>query len=446
MAAADSIPAFIVAGTHSGCGKTTVSLGLMAALGRRGLAVQPYKCGPDFIDPTLHREVCGRPSRNLDRWMCGDQWTRDTFHRHLDGAGVAVVEGVMGMFDGGDGSAAALARLLGIPVLLVVDVRSSAESVAAVVKGFCELDPAVCVAGVICNRVGSARHRQMVADAVGRWCRVPVLGSLPRNDEMVMASRHLGLHLGPEQNLGRERLARLAALIEENLDLDGILARCRVRPQTAPPLVNDEDTLPQGRIAVARDEAFCFYYQDNLDILAAAGAEIVFFSPLADRNLPTGVNAVYLGGGYPELYADGLAANRPMLESLRKWCAGGGLCYAECGGFMYLCEEIEDNKGERHRMAGVFPVRAMMGRDRRALGYREVTIARPWGFGPAGTRLRGHEFHYSGITPMPAAVERLYRLAGGGEEGYLQGNTLGGYVHLHFGSNPEAAMRMAGTK
>lgn len=441
---AGGIPAFIIAGTRSGCGKTTVSLGIMAALVRRGLVVQPYKCGPDFIDPTLHREICGRMSRNLDLRMCGPEWTRECFHRNLAGADAAVVEGVMGMFDGGAGSAAALAKHLSIPVLLVVEVNSQAESAAAVIKGFTELDPEVKIAGVVLNRIASETHLRLVREAVGKHCRAEILGAIPANAGLAMPSRHLGLHLGPEQRLDQEWQEKAAALIEENIDIDRLLANNggQIFNLDKKKTVKIKDLTPKHgkrkKIAVARDRAFCFYYQDNLDLLAANGAELCFFSPLRDRDLPPGCEALYLGGGYPELYAAELAANRAMRGAVRRFCEHGGLCLAECGGFMYLCESITTLDGKTHEMAGVFPAGARMKRRLAALGYREARLTRDCFLGRAGERLRGHEFHYSETGPMPDTVDRVFDL-GQRREGYRVKNTLAGYVHLHFGSNPGAA-------
>lgn len=430
-------PAFLVAGTHSGCGKTTLTVGLMAALRRRGLAVAPLKCGPDFIDPTLHRLAAGAVSRNLDLWMMGEDAVRATFHRHAAAADVAVVEGVMGLFDGGEGSGAALARFLGLPVVLVIDARSMAESVAALVKGFAELDPCLRLAGVICNRTASDRHRQLLATAIAEHCRAPLLGCIGRDEAVAIPSRHLGLHMAEDAPLSAAGLDRLADLVEGAVDLDRLLADCRVEIAAAEPRPL-ADVHPGVRIAVARDAAFCFYYQDNLERLAAAGAELLPFSPLADAALPDGTLGVYLGGGYPELHAPRLAGNVSMREALRQWSRSGGLVYAECGGFMYLCEGIEIEAGFLP-MAGVFPTRARMRKGRTALGYREVELAAGCCLGEKGTRLRGHEFHYSDIGPMPKEVERLYRLPDGGMEGYRIGNTLGSYLHLHFASRPEAA-------
>lgn len=431
-------PALLIAGTHSGCGKTTVTLGIMAALRQRGLTVQPFKCGPDFIDPSLHLAVTGRISRNLDIRICGPDYVRQCFSRHAPtgSQSVAVIEGVMGLFDGGTGSAAELAALLKVPVLLVLDVRSMAESAAAVLRGFESLDPRIRLAGVIFNQVGSERHLRLVSEAVRQHCRAEIIGALPRNSGISLPSRHLGLHLGTEVALDRQHLV---SLIEEHLDLDRLLAiadEANVPP--APPAAPVE---PVGtvRLGVALDEAFCFYYQDNLDLLQAAGAELVFFSPLRDQALPENVDGLYFGGGYPELHAARLAANRSLRAQVLAFSRAGRPVYAECGGFMYLCEAIVDSEGGRHEMAGVFPVTARMGQRLRRLGYRRADLREDCLLGPAGSVLSGHEFHWSEIDQMPETVQRVYALDDGRDEGYLINNTLAGYVHLHWGGSPEAA-------
>ncbi|MEW6593475.1 MAG: cobyrinate a,c-diamide synthase [Thermodesulfobacteriota bacterium] len=434
------IPGLLLAGPHSGCGKTTVTLGLMAAFAQRGMKVQPFKAGPDFIDPTLHCLVTGRISHNLDPWMCGEVFVRGCFSRHGASADVSVVEGVMGLFDGGEGSAAHLAKVLGLPVILVVDARSMAESAAAVVMGFETLDPAVRLAGVILNRVGSERHLGMIENAIAAHCRAEVVGFLPREASFAIPERHLGLHMGDEAPISNEALGHLAEVVARHIDLDRLLALAATAEPHPVPASRNEQTGPRVRIGIARDQAFCFYYEENLALLAAAGAELVAFSPLADAALPDDLSGLYLGGGYPELYAEELAANQGLRRVVRAWSAAGRPLYAECGGFMYLSEGIVDGDGQYHPMAGVFPVAARMRQGRAALGYREATLAGDTLFGPAGTVLRGHEFHYSDIDPMPAAVGRCYRLADGREEGYLiNGRTLGSYLHLHFGGTPEAA-------
>lgn len=430
------IPSFLVAGTHSGCGKTTLSLGLMAALKARSLAVQPFKCGPDFIDPTLHQLVTGRVSRNLDQWMMGAEAVRAAFALQGGSADISVIEGGMGMFDGGDSSSAALAALLQAPLILVVDVRSAAESVAAVVKGFETLDPQAAPRAVILNRIGSDRHLSLITAALEKHCRAEVLGYLPRSLDFSIPARHLGLHMGAEGPLSREKLTELARVVEAHIDLSRLLSlaggngQCRNRTAAAPA------GAPAVRIGVARDKAFCFYYQDNLDMLRAAGAELVFFSPLHDRGLPENITGLYLGGGYPELYAAGLSANQAMCRAVHDWADNGGHIYAECGGFMYLTEGIAAGNGGVLPMAGVFPVTARMRDKRVSLGYREVRLQEDCILGPAGTVLRGHEYHYSLVDAMPDQVERMYLVNDDGREGYRINNVLGGYMHLHFGFTP----------
>jgi cobyrinic acid a,c-diamide synthase len=436
---AESRPAFLLAGTQSGSGKTTVALGLMAALVRKGLRVQPFKCGPDFIDPTLHRLATGRVSRNLDLWMAGEHLTRQSFRRGMEQADVGVIEGVMGMFDGGLSSSASLSRALGVPLVLVLDVRSAAESAAAVLKGFETLDPTVAPRAVILNRVGSERHLALAAGAIAEHCRAQVVGYLPRSLEFTIPSRHLGLHMG-EDALAPEALAALARTVAEHIDLDRLLALAGESAVCDHEWVDEKPlSVPRVRIAVAWDRAFGFYYEDNFDLLRAAGAELVFFSPMNDVALPDGIGGIYLGGGYPELYSGELSANIAMRRAIRGWAKAGRLIYAECGGFMYLCRGITVDGGEKKEMAGVFPVDARMRRQRAALGYREIRLMRDTLLGPAGTVLRGHEFHYSEIEEMPGEIPRCYAVDNGQFEGYRYKNVLGGYMHLHFGFCPQAA-------
>ncbi len=433
--------AVIIAGTQSGSGKTTVTLGLMAALAAKGLKVQPFKCGPDFIDPTLHKLVTGRVSRNIDMWMAGESFCREMFARHSSQADISVIEGVMGMFDGGDSSSAALAEKLSVPVILVLDVRSAAESAAAVLKGFETLNPDVKLAGVIFNRVASPRHLQLVSDAVRTHCQAEILGHLPRNINFTIPERHLGLHMGEEDPLGAQSVAELAETIAAHVDLERLrdIAELTTVPEDRSVVANTKKSV---RLAVARDKAFCFYYEDNLDLLRQAGAELVFFSPLTDTELPENISGVYLGGGYPELFADKLSRNRKMLASVKAWAEKGGCIYGECGGFMYLSEGIVDHDKQFHGMAGVFPVQARMQGRRASLGYREIRLKEDGLFGAAGTILRGHEFHYSAIDEMDSSVARVYAVNNDTEEGYLYKNVLGGYMHLHFGSSPDSVRAM----
>ncbi len=438
---ADAVPAILVAAPASGSGKTTVTLALLAALRRRGLVVAPFKVGPDFIDPGHHAAACGRPSRNLDGWMCGEPWVRETFRRGGGGADLAVIEGVMGLFDGAagdcdEGSSAEIARWLGAKVVLVIDARSQARSVAALVQGFARFDRRLQFAGVICNRVGSARHAELLREALASVPGLPpLLGCLPREEELALPERHLGLVTAADSGRDAAFFTRLADWLETHVDLAPLL------PPAGPGAAVESAPSPASakvRIAVARDEVFCFYYPDNLELLAAAGAELAFFSPLRDSRLPENIAGLYLGGGYPELHAGRLAANRDLLGDIREAARAGLPIYAECGGFMALAEAIDG-----HAMTGVFPARAHMLQRRKALGYRQVELTADTPLGPAGTIIRGHEFHYSEMD-LPQEVKRCYHLSrrGGvdlGREGYRVGNVLGSYVHLHFGSNPQVA-------
>jgi cobyrinic acid a,c-diamide synthase len=444
---AKTIPALCVAGTHSGCGKTTVSLGIMAALVQRGLRVQAFKVGPDFIDPGHHRKITGRDSHNLDGWMLDRQVNTGIFHRYLQDADAAVVEGVMGLFDGfsgkdDSGSTSLMAKWLGLPVVLVVDARSMARSAAAVTLGFTRFDPDLCVRGVVFNRVGSKTHERMLKEAMETLPELLVYGFLPREKGLEIPSRHLGLMTEEEFTPEHPMAPTLVRWIEENLDLDLLLSTAgagRVARPGGPP-----HRSARARIAIAMDEAFCFYYAENLRLLKEAGAELVPFSPIRSRRLPEGTQGVLLGGGYPELHCRGLSANRELLASIRAFAEAGKPVYAECGGFMYLMEEIVDMDGRSFPMAGHFPLRARMETRLQSLGYREILMRKRSPLGPRGTVIRGHEFHYSRIESEKEGCGRVYAMhdrnqGAHREEGYLRLNTLGSYVHLHWGSNPGVA-------
>jgi cobyrinic acid a,c-diamide synthase len=441
----------VIAGTQSGVGKTTITLGLIAALRRRGLTVQPFKVGPDFIDPGHHTQAAGRISRNLDGWMLRKDDNLALFRRHARAAQVAVVEGVMGLFDGYDGlseagSTAQMAKWLGLPVLLVVDARSMARSAAALVHGFATFDPDLALAGVIFNRVGSAAHLHYLEQALSQLDKVKCVGGLPREQELAIPERHLGLFTAEDHPLEERRLEHLADFLVSHLDLEGLLESLPVLslpPETpvasaAPPTV---------RLGVARDQAFCFYYQENLELLARFGAELVPFSPLTDRELPENLHGIYLGGGYPELYAKQLSDNESLKKNIAAQAAAGLPVYAECGGLMYLSREIEDLEGKRHTMAEVLPLQVRMLPRLKALGYREITLTSSSLLGPPGTKARGHEFHYSEIAAELEDLPRLYKITArqGAEvvpEGYCINNVLASYVHLHFGSNPDIARQL----
>ncbi len=457
--AVNNLTPLVIAAPASGSGKPTLTLGLLAALKRRGLQVAPFKVGPDFIDPGHHAAACGRISRNLDGWMCGEQTVRENFSRGCDGADIALIEGVMGLFDGAsgdadEGSTAEIARWLNGRILLVVDARSQARSAAALVKGFVEFDPRLQFAGVIFNRVGSRRHRELLEQALGSTPGLPpLLGCLPREAQLDLPQRHLGLVTVEDAPVD---YSAHADLIEQHLDLDALLSglqdstaphpqplspgeRLAVGPVRGLSLVGQPERgpTPKVRIAVARDAAFCFCYPENLERLEAAGAELVFFSPLSEA-VPAKIDGLYLPGGYPELYLERLAANVDLIEGLRTLAESGLPIYAECGGLLLLCQGLNGRA-----LCGIFPAQAELLKKRKALGYREVTFSAATPLGPRGTVARGHEFHYSELE-MPEAVERSYRLSrkGGvdlGTEGFSYKNVLASYVHLHFGSNPQLA-------
>jgi cobyrinic acid a,c-diamide synthase len=457
----------VVAGTGSGVGKTTVTLGLLEAYRRRGLAVQAFKVGPDFIDPGLHEVVTGRPSYNLDGWMCGRDGVLDTVARHTAEADLAIVEGVMGCFDGADatgedGSTAQVAKWLGAPVVLVLDAGGQSRSAAATVTGFERFDPALNIAAVITNRVGSDTHASWVAEAIRSTCRAIPVGALPRDGHLALPERHLGLVTAAEGPLTPEFRARLAETTERHVDLDTLLAMALPLGAPASPAHScaggrqggagtaSDDRRKGGeaplrareaplRVGVARDVAFQFYYRENLALLQAAGAELVFWSPLSEETPE--VHGLYFGGGYPELHAQRLADNPGARKTVRELAGRGTPIYAECGGLMYLAEALEDLEGVVHPMVGVLPTTVRMRPRRMTLGYREVTFTAAAPLGAAGTIARGHEFHYSTMAPVPASVPRVWRTRGrhGDEqaEGYLIDRALISYVHLHFASNPE---------
>ncbi|EKO38704.1 MAG: cobyrinic acid a,c-diamide synthase [Solidesulfovibrio magneticus str. Maddingley MBC34] len=463
----DTVPALVVAGVKSGCGKTSTALGLMRALARRGRIVAPFKVGPDFIDPGHHTLAAGRASHNLDAWMCGASGVADIYERQAAGADAVVVEGVMGLFDGFSavdetGSTAALAKLLDLPVLLVIDAASMARSVAALAQGFVRFDPGLRFCGVALNNAGSPSHAALLAEAFrAALPDVPLWGVLPRHEAIAAPSRHLGLVTAQDTPDLHPRLDALADWLEASLDFSFFnnLQPYTHQPDPTPHPGGPGGMIPPGgsraapvrvraepgiAVGVACDRAFSFYYGENLRLLEAAGARIVPFSPLDDAGLPEGVGGLYFGGGYPELHAGQLAANAAMRRAVWDFCAAGRPVYAECGGFMYLMESLTDLEGRSHALCGVFPLTAVMGGRFAALGYREVTTRAACCLGPAGTVLRGHEFHYSRLAAVPDGLPAIYAMTGRkgvveGPEGFVAGGTLGSYVHLHFGSNPAAA-------
>ena len=438
---------FMIAAPQSGSGKTTVSLAIMAAFRRRGLKVAPFKCGPDFIDPGYHRLASGQPSVNLDAWMCPEEFVRETFCHHAVGADIAVVEAVMGLFDGigaspMSGSSAQIAAITRTPVVLVLNARGMSASAAALVKGFAEFDPSVRLAGVIFNNVGSQNHADLLAEAVRTALPgIGLFGFIPRDEKVAIPSRHLGLVTVEDNPLLPEYFDALADLAEAYLDLDG-LAVLETGALLQPVAENSMDG-NRVRIAVASDAAFCFVYQDNLRLLTQAGAEVVPFSPLNDSALPEGIGGIYLPGGYPELYAERLAANSGMLAAGRDAVDAGMPVYAECGGFVYLTRGMTNPEGDGADFVGIYPLRARMLDRGKAHGYRQAELTADCPIGKTGEVVRGHEFHYSEIVALPDDLRTLYRVSRQGKdlggEGYAVNNCLASYLHLHFGSNPRIA-------
>ncbi|MFP3999841.1 MAG: cobyrinate a,c-diamide synthase, partial [Desulfobacterales bacterium] len=449
----EAIKGLVVAAPASGNGKTTVTLGLLAALKKRGIHTAAFKIGPDFIDPGLHAGITGRPGRNLDGWMLEPSVNLEIFAGAAHGAGMAVVEGVMGLYDGFSGlseagSTAQMAKWLGLPVLLVVDARSMARSFAALVKGFSEFDPDVKICGVVANNAASPNHMQYIKDAMQELPEIPLLGGIPRNAKASIPERHLGLFTAQDRVITDERIDALASIVSENIDLDRLIdlldpVFVKQAPSPAP-------SDPLVRVAVAKDEAFCFYYEDNMDVLRENGCDIVYFSPLNDQKPPDNIHGLYLGGGYPELYSDALYKNISMRRWVQKMCASGMPVYAECGGFMYLCRTLEDQEGNIFEMAGVYAFDTCMQKRLSCLGYREIRLGQNTPLGPAGSVIRGHEFHYSRIK-NPGAEKKAEDVYDSADKtgrqrrasGWLAGRCLGSYVHLHFKSNPETGSHFA---
>jgi cobyrinic acid a,c-diamide synthase len=426
----------IVAGTHSGVGKTTIATGLMAALRRRGRAVGAAKVGPDFIDPGYHALAVGRPSRNLDAWICGPDSIGALALRAGDGCDILVVEGVMGLFDGADdgspSSTADIAELVGAPVVLVVDASAVSRSIAAVVHGFATFDQRVRVAGLILNRVGSDGHRAMLVEAL-EPLGIPIVGSIPRDESLVWRDRHLGLVPVAEQRSEvLVSIEGLAVLIERCCDLDAIERIAASAQPVSPHPLPDPRRVGSARIAVATGPAFSFQYIDNLEALEAAGAEIVPFDPLTSPALPERVHALVAGGGFPEVYAAELSANRPLLDDLTHQVDDGMVVWAECGGLLWLAKALDDRA-----MTGVIPTVATM-TDRLTLGYRTATVRTASPFGPAATVLRGHEFHYSSCDPSGGAISFVGR-RGTTAGGFVNRRLIASYLHVHLAARPDIA-------
>lgn len=437
------IPRVVIAGTSSGVGKTTVACGLIGALRARGLCVQGFKVGPDYIDPSYHALASRRPGRNLDAFLSGPELIAPLARHGAQGADIAVIEGVMGMFDGASGSGelastAHVAKLLRAPVLLVVDAAAMARSAAAIVHGFRTFDPEVQLAGVIFNRVGSDGHEQLLRDAVG-GLDVPVLCVLRRDERLAAPERHLGLVPAPErEQRAAGALAALADTLARYADIDAIVRLARAAaalpgPRWSPDPADGIAT--RTPIAIARGPAFSFHYEENLELLRAAGGELLAFDPTSDEALPAGARALILAGGFPEVFGAELESNSALRAQVGAFARAGRPVLAECGGLLFLLDELDG-----HAMCGALPGRGRMARQL-TLGYREATAATSTPWLAAGERVRGHEFHYSTVesleTPSPA-----WRLSARGmtrDEGVVAGAVQASFLHVHWAASPELA-------
>ncbi len=460
------IPRILIAGDRSSAGKTTISIGIMSVLKDMGYRVQPFKVGLDFIDPSYHTEVTGRYSRNLDGYLMSEDAIQEVYSHAVEGADIAVIEGVRGLFEGLEatsdiGSTAQIAKMLECPVILAINARSITRSTAALVSGYRSFDPEVNIVGVILNNIGSSRHGEKARTAIEAYTHTPVIGEIPRNDSMKISMRHLGLVPAME---GRrkvsdfeENLKRIKTIIKDGIDISRFIslassARPLIKPEGS--IFKPEASKDKIRLGVALDEAFNFYYRDNLELLELAGAKLIYFSPVNDSSLPQ-VDGLYIGGGYPELFARELEDNLSMRDSIRQSSAEGLPIYAECGGLMYLTQEIKtDVKGTGNYnmaemesgtfgMVGAIPGRTLMGH-KRVVSYNVGSFVEDNVIGRAGARFIGHEFHHSEIADIPESTVFAIRLSRGtGIKGELDGilvkNTMAAYAHLHAASYTEFA-------
>lgn len=418
----------------------------------------PFKVGPDFIDPGHHTKIAGKTSYNLDSWMLSKEYNTRIFNEKTRGLDIAVVEGVMGLFDGYDGlsetgSTAQMAKWLDLPVVLIVSAKGKARSAAAIVKGFEGFDKDLKIAGVIFSKTGSLRHYEYLKAAVEQNCKTKCLGFMPRNDSIVMPERHLGLVTSDEVDISRQVLSTLSSMVRDHIDMKGLVnsldsfdTSCNLDPK------KDDRACEKGpTIAVARDKAFCFYYQDNIDILKKFGANIVEFSPLNDDSLPPDIDGIYFGGGYPEVFARKLSQKINLFQEIKKNSIAGMPIYGECGGFMFLCKDLSCmDETQKYPMAGCFNFKVQMSKRLRSLGYREITLKKDTIIGKKGDVLRGHEFHYSSLENQENDILDVYSVTSrAGQDlslkGYQVYNTLGSYLHVHFGSNQGCAKHFVDT-
>jgi cobyrinic acid a,c-diamide synthase len=447
-----SCPRLLLTALRGGAGKTTLTLGLLAAWQAQGHIVVPFKKGPDYIDPAWHSLAAGRPSHNLDPFLMeGDQIVA-MVSRHAEAADALLIEGNRGLFDGLDArgtySTAELAKLLMVPVVLVVDCTMTTRTAAALVLGCQHFDPQVNLAGVILNQVVRPRHEDILRNSIEHYCRIPVLGAVPRLKCAVFPERHMGLVPPPEHRAAVRAVAAAQDIAERYLDLPGLwqaASQAPPLPQARREIYPAADPQPQVHIGILRDAAFQFYYPENLEALEQAGARLVFINALADPELPPDVDAIYIGGGFPETSAAALARNETFRASVLGAAHQDLPIYAECGGLMYLGQSIQTLQGDSHPMVGLLPYNFVMGKSPQGHGYTALEVDRENPYFPLGTRLKGHEFHYSRLEPEPGPdanlVFRMTRGAGvcGRRDGFVYKNVLATYTHLHALGSPDWA-------
>lgn len=440
-----NIPRVVIAATQSSSGKTTVVTGILRALKNKGMKVQPFKVGPDYIDPSYHGMAAGRAGHNLDTWLVDESRINDLFASEAENADIAVIEGVMGLYDGGKNgisSTAQLAKKLQAPVILVINVQSMGDSAAAIALGFKLYDEEVNLAGVILNRLGSPTHKMLIEEAMAR-INVPVFGAVYRDDSVHMPERHLGLTPAQENN-AKEIIEIISAKIAKEVYLDEIIKLACAAPPLEVQENKQSNTAKDIVIAVAKDKAFSFYYPASLKQLSDCGAKIEFFSPLEDETIPSDASALIFGGGFPEIFADKLAANKSMLTSIRRANENKMPIYAECGGYMYLMQGIFDFDSNFHAMAGIIPATAKMNKKLQTVGYVKAKNLHDNILGEKDCVYHGHEFHFSTQSEeaqdFPWAFE-FVKMRNNAEykAGYAKDNILGSYLHLHFLGSKKAA-------
>ena len=439
-------PRIIIAATQSGAGKTTITSGILAALVKRGLNVQAYKVGPDYIDTGFHEIASGKPSHNLDSWLVGENKLVEIFFTPSRSPKLAVIEGVMGLYDGGVAgvsSTAQIAQILQIPVVLVIDVKSMGTSAAAVALGFREFDKNLNLAGVILNRVGSDSHKKIIVDALEKL-NIKCFGAIKRNENFILPERHLGLVPTAENNFA-EVIEKICATVESEIEIDALIKIAETAPDVEIPIKNalTPNTYNlKPKIAVAKDAAFNFYYEESLNELEKRGAELVYFSPLTDEILPENISGLIIGGGFPEMFAEKLQANKKIRRAIRTAAENNLPIYAECGGFMYLMNSITNFEGKNFEMCGVIPARAVMTDKLQTVGYIDAEILSDCIIGKAGDKIHAHEFHFSTaeisddkniFNCKRMRTGKIYRA------GFFTENIVASYLHIHFAGFQSAA-------